>query len=325
MSRWDVDHALEAVAAEALEVEAVRQKVLAQRAEGKKKLILLVLASLVIALGAMAVAGSPMGLMAGLPVLLIGGFIINHFYFAKGAARYQALFKSQFVSHVVKAIEPGMNYDPARGVSEGVFAQSGLFSNRPDRYRCEDLFHGSIAETEVMFSEVHAEDRRTRTDSKGRTETYYVTIFKGIFFVADFHKNFRSPVSVLPDVAERHLGWIGKKLQKLGGNLQKLENPEFEKMFVVRGEDPVEARYILTPSMQDQLVDLGKRIGRGLRLVFRDSQVCLAIPNKENWFEGDLKKRADDRAQAAKLLGELKSCFIIVDELDLNTRIWTKE
>jgi hypothetical protein len=235
------------------------------------------------------------------------------------------MFKSQFVSGVVKAIEPGMNYHPHQGISQALFIDSGLFSSRPDRYSCEDLFDGKIGATDVMFSEVHAEDRRTRRDSKGNTETYYVTIFKGIFFVADFHKHFRSPVSVMPDVAERHLGWIGKKLQKLGGNLQKMENPEFEKMYVVRGVDAVEARYILTPSMQDQLVELGKRVGDGLKVVFRDSQVFLAIPNMEDWFEGDLHKPAGDRNQAARLLSELRSCFMIVDELDLNTRIWTKD
>lgn len=325
MSRWDIDQALVAVSDEARELEAVRQQVLAERAAGKQKLLFVFGGALVVALGFLAGSGSPLGLLAGLPVALIGGGIVHHVYFAKGAARYQAMFKRQFVSRVVKAIEPGMNYEPDQGISEQLFSQSGLFSSRPDRYSCEDLFHGRIGETEVMFSEVHAEDRRTRRDSKGNTETYYVTIFKGILFLADFHKDFRSPVSVMPDIAERHLGWIGKKLQKLGGNLQKLENPEFEQMYVVRGEDPVEARYILTPSMQEQLVELGKRVGDGLKVVFRDSQVCLAIPNKEDWFEGDLHKPAGDRQQAAKLMSELKSCFMIVDELDLNTRIWTKD
>lgn len=325
MSRWDLDRALAAVADEARGLEVVRQEVLAERAKGKQRMMLVVAGALVVSLIGMAGAGSPAGLLFGLPVVLIGGLIINHIYFAKGAARYQSLFKTQFVSRVVKAIEPGMSYEPSRGISQGIFSNSGLFSSRPDRYSCEDLFHGKIGETDLMFSEVHAEDKRTRRKSDGKTETYYVTIFRGIFFVADFHKHFRSPVSVMPDVAERHLGWIGKKLQKLGGNLQKLENPEFEKMYVVRGEDPVEARYILTPSMQDQLVDLGNRVGDGLKVVFRDSQIYLAIPNNENWFEGNLHKPAGDRDQAAKLLSELKSCFVIVDELDLNTRIWTKE
>ena len=182
-----------------------------------------------------------------------------------------------------------------------------------------------IGDTKVMLSEVHAKEKHTSTDSKGRSQTRWKTIFKGIFFLADFHKEFRTPVLVMPDVAERHFGWIGKKLQKLGGNLQKMENPEFEKMFVVRGADAVETRYLLTPSMQERLVLLRGRLGKDLRIVFRDSHVCLAIPNETNWFEGDLKMPAGDRTQAKMLLGQIKSCFQIIEELDLNTRIWTKE
>jgi hypothetical protein len=260
-----------------------------------------------------------------LGVGLVGALIINQIYFARGKARYQDLFKRQFVARVVQAVEPSIAYEPSQGIPEPLFNHSGLFGTSPDRYSGEDLFHGMVGKTKVMFSEVHAEEKRRRTDSKGNTETYWVTIFKGIFFMADFHKEFRSPVTVMPDVAERHLGWLGQKLQKLGGNLQQLENPEFEKMFVVRGADAVEARYILTPAMQDQLVELGQRVGRDLRVVFRDSQVCLAIPNKDDWFEGNLHKPAGDREQARRILAELRSCLVIVDELDLNTRIWTKE
>ncbi|NIP92937.1 MAG: DUF3137 domain-containing protein, partial [Akkermansiaceae bacterium] len=63
------------------------------------------------------------------------------------------------------------------------------------------------------------EDKRTRTDSKGRTQTYWVTIFKGLLVVADFHKHFKSEVTVMPDFAESAFGRIGRFFQKLGGDL----------------------------------------------------------------------------------------------------------
>lgn len=325
MSRWDVDHILEVVAAEARSLEKVRQDVLAQRNEGKKKLLIVLAIAVLSAVVMMAVSSAVMGLATGVILGGVGGLIVHQVYFAKGMARYQDLFKRQYLTRVVKSVEPSMDYQPHRWIDEELFNRSGLFATSPDRYSGEDLFHGTIGKTKVTFSEIHAEEKRRRTDSKGRTKTYWVTIFRGIFFIADFHKDFRSPVTVMPDVAEKHLGWFGKKLQNLGGNLQRLENPEFEKMFVVRGSDAVEARYILTPAMQEQLVDLGRRVGDDLRVVFRDSLVCLAIPNQEDWFEGNLHHPIGDPEQARRILAELRSCFIIVDELDLNTRIWTKE
>ncbi len=78
---------------------------------------------------------------------------------------------------------------------------------------------------------------------KGRTETYWVTIFKGLLVGADFHKHFKSEVIVTPDFAESTFGRLGRMFQKLGGNLEEMENPEFEKAFVVRATDPIESRY----------------------------------------------------------------------------------
>jgi len=217
-----------------------------------------------------------------------------------------------------------MTYVPGSGISEGMFVAADLFS-RPDRYHSEDLFQGMIGKTSIMFSEVHAEEKHTSTDSKGRRKTTWSTIFKGVFLIADFHKEFRSPVSVMPDFAERSLGWFGKKLQKLGGSLQRLENPEFEKLFVVRGADPLETRYLLTPRMQECLVELHQRVGQGVCIGFRASNVVLALPNSVNLFEADSKVPAADRNQLEGLLFDLWNCVRIVEDLDLNTRIWTKE
>ena len=270
-------------------------------------------------------AKNPAGIMIGGLAALIGGIVVYSKYFSGGKAEYRSLFKTQLITKLVRWVEPGMNYDPYRGLSEGMFQASQLYRKRPDRYASEDLIHGMIGKTSLMFSEVHAEERYTTTDSKGNTQTKWRDIFRGILVCADFHKEFRSTVAVMPDFAERTFGFLGKKLQKLGGNVQRMENPEFEQMFVVRGSDPIETRYILTPSMQERLVALRQRVGDGLRIVFYDSHVWLAIPNRDNWFEGNLWQSADDRNQARMLLGQLRSAFEIVEELDLNTRIWTKE
>ncbi|MGJ8695977.1 MAG: DUF3137 domain-containing protein [Verrucomicrobiaceae bacterium] len=323
--KWDVDRAMQALQGETEALERVRREIVELRREGTKRMSFVLLGGLLVGLLAAVVTQSAVSLFLAVLVVVVGAIVVHSKYFGDGAARYRSMFKVGFVEKLVRHVEPAMNYAPGQGISEGVFMASGLYGSRPDRYSSEDLLHGMIGETKVMLSEVHAEEKHTTTDSKGNTRTQWVTIFKGIFMTADFNKEFRAPVSVMPDVAERHFGWIGKKLQKLGGNLQKLESPEFEEMFVVRGVDAVETRYILTPKMQESLVDLRKRVGDGLRVVFADSHVWLAIPNKENWFEGDLFRSAHDRAQAESLLGQLRSCFMIVEDLDLNTRIWTKD
>ena len=160
--------------------------VLESRAQGAKKMGLVVAGSFVVGLLVMMVLNSGFGLLAGVPVLLIGGAIVHHIYYAKGTARYRSMFKVGFLAKLVKAVEPGVDYVPEQGISEAVFNQSGLFGASPDRYTCEDLIHGMIGDTKVMLSEVHAKEKHTSTDSKGRSQTRWKTIFKGIFFFSGF-------------------------------------------------------------------------------------------------------------------------------------------
>ena len=103
------------------------------------------------------------------------------------------------------------------------------------------------------------------------------------------------------------------------------QESEFEKAFVVRATDPVESRYILTPDMQERLLALRGRLNQDVRISFRDSHVFLTVPNQADWFEPRLDRPADDIGQMTNFLGQMAACFQIVEDLNLNTRIWTKE
>ena len=257
-------------------------------------------------------------------ILTIMGIVVCHSIFLGSTkASYRNIFKSKVVARVVESLAPGMTFQPQQFVSKEWFVRSGLF-RKPDRYQGEDYFVGKIGKTELFFSEVHAEQEHTTTDSDGDTSTHYETLFQGIFMVADFHKEFRTQVVVAPDKLES-FGFLGKKLQGLGGKVQRMENVDFEKLFVVRSADAVEARYILTPAMQERFIELTRIWGNELRVSFQDSLVILALPKENDWFEGNIRTPIDDPNQFHNLVAQLHACFSTVEDLDLNTRIWTKE
>lgn len=321
-SKWDEDYLAEQMSDVFGDLEAFRVEVLAKRSKGWGLIGISFLICAVLGLILAAIA-PPAAIVAAVG-FVVAAAVIHHKFFGSLAATYRSRYKHEVIAGMVKAVSPNMSYQPTRGISVDMFNAAGLYSG-PDRYHSEDLFAGRIGETELLFSEVHAEERRTRRDSKGRTETYYVTIFHGILLVADFHKHFRSDLAVLPDVAEKSFGWFGRKLQSLGGNLQRMENPEFERAFVVRGKDAVEARYILTPDMQERMLALRERLNDGVRFAFKESNVFIGFSRQGNWFEGELKRPAHDRGQMREILGQMACCFNIVQDLNLNTRIWTKD
>lgn len=238
-------------------------------------------------------------------------------------------FKHRVISAIAHYLDPSLAYDPDLCISEQDFKESKLFPHAVDRYTGEDYVAGRIGETAIRFSEVHAEYKTTHTDAKGNTSTSWHTIFKGLFIIADFNKEFRSVTLVLPDVAEKLFGWLGQAFQEWtdvfrGRELVKLEDPEFEREFVVYADDQVEARYILTPALMERLLEFKRETGRQVYFSFVRSNVYVATTTGKDLFEPRLAAPLSDPAVLHEYLRQLQLGVGVVEELDLNTRIWTK-
>lgn len=250
--------------------------------------------------------------------------------FAILSGDYKRNFKNRVIAAIVGFISPQLRYDMDGTVSRASFVNSRIFTTRVDRYRGEDYVRGMVDKTKIEFSEIHAEEKRVTRDSKGRTRTRYITIFKGLFFIADFNKNFNGLTVVLPDFAEKTFGsLIGNVMQKMNvtrkGELVKLEDPEFQKSFVVYGDDQIEARYILTPALMRRILDFKKKFNNKIYLSFLHNKVHLAIETGKDMFEPPYLKSTVDFRLAKEYYEDFIFAVGIVDELNLNTRIWTRE
>lgn len=253
------------------------------------------------------------------------GFLM-YYLFTKG---YVKRFKIGIIGKIVNFIEPNLVYSKDKCIPEPIYMESNIFPRRPDRYGGEDYVSGMVGKTEIAFSEIHSEYKIETRDRKGGRHEYWHTIFKGIFFIADFHKDFAGETLVLPDKAERLFGSVlGSMFQSLNlkrDQLIKLEDPEFEKLFVVYGSDQIKARYILSTSLMKRITDFKKKTGKQIYLSFVGGRVFVAIPYIENIFEPRVFKTLLDFSPIQKYFEDLKLAIGIVDELNLNTRIWSKQ
>ncbi|MHC5156441.1 MAG: DUF3137 domain-containing protein [Planctomycetota bacterium] len=231
---------------------------------------------------------------------------------------FNSQFKYRVILKILHFINPTLEYFPKKHIGEYAFDQSSLFLSKYNKFNGEDLIKGTIGQTAMKCSELkvlYTSDDSTKT------------IFKGLFIVADFNKDFQGQTFVLPDRAEKFLGRIGQTLQSIGsrrGELIKLEDAEFEKEFVVYGTDQIESRYILTPALMRKILDLHKKNNTKTHLSFYQSKVYIAISLDRNLFEPNKGKQVD-YLSACHLFQDLSMAIGIVDDLNLNTRIWTKE
>jgi hypothetical protein len=265
------------------------------------------------------------GALILLPFLLLA---IYGIVFYTSGRNYTSDFKARVIKEIVKFIDPGLNYESNRFIPQDVYMGSQIFKMNPDRYKGDDYVSGKIGATGIEFSELHSEYKTEHVDSKGHHHTQWHTIFKGIFFTADFNKDFRGRTVVLPDTAEKLFGFLGSALQSMNvarGELIKMEDPEFEKLFVVYGDDQVESRYVLSTSLMKRISDFKNKSKRKVFLSFVRSRIFVAIEYTQDIFEPRLFKTLLDFAPIQEYFEHFELVLGLVDDLNLNTRIWSKQ
>ncbi|HBC87019.1 MAG TPA: Galanin [Lentisphaeria bacterium] len=258
--------------------------------------------------------------------LLVIGLILFFILINSETKAFTSEFKRRIVGEIVKFIDGNLSYKPESGIGQPAYMSSQIFLTSPDRYKCEDYVSGKIGETFIEFSEIHSEYKTETTDSKGHRQTHWHTIFRGLFFIAEFNKNFSGTTVVLPDLAEKTFGFLGKIFQSWNltrsGKLIKLEDPEFEKLFVVYGDDQITARYILTPGLMQRLVEFRTNLNNTIYLSFKDSKVYVAISVAKDLFEPRIFRSNENFDLIREYFGNLQLAGRIIEELNLNTRIW---
>lgn len=294
------------------------------------------------------------------PVVLFAGFFLGWLGWILGAIaaivfidrynrapwqRYRKQFKQRVVQRLVKLYNPTFNYAAENGISQATFDQSQIFGRKSDRYHYEDLVSGKIGNTRFRFSEIRAEYQVKKNDE-------YELLFGGLFFVADFNKFFKGTTVMMPDLTGR-MGRVGEVLEGVGqvGRINigkpapvkgrppekvRLEDPTFEKFFEVYSTDQIEARYILSTSLMERLVqycqtgrdpETGAPRSSMIWLSFTNSCVHLAIPTFKNYFEPPsiFKNSATlTLKEMQDYMADLKLAEDLVEMLNLNVRIWGK-
>lgn len=253
--------------------------------------------------------------------------IIGYFVFLCAAYNflfkpYDRSFKPAVIGRIVRFVNRELKYKPDGFISKEELAESGLFETQYlQSYKGDDLVWGKVGDVRIRFSEVQkllpkCWEKIRRPDP-----------FTCLFFIAEFNKSLKGKTFVLPDISEKIFGPLGRKLQEQNalGQLVKLEDPEFEKEFVVYGTDQIEPRYVLSTSLMRRILDFQKKCEHKIMLSFAGSKVYLAIPFERELFEPGLFESLLDFEPMTEYFEDLQLAIGIVEDLNLNTRIWSKQ
>jgi hypothetical protein len=288
-------------------------------------IILLIIIFLSVYRGFFIAFGVEAVMIAAVIVLLVL-LIFYAVYISPILSKLKSRFKKSIIAHYIQSILPGAQYEPEKYHPLQTYYDSLLFMIDVDRHNGANYVHGIFDKTDVSFSYMHTEYKQV-SHTKNGTKTTWHTIFKGIFMCADSNKRFAGKTLVLPDTAEKYLGGFGKWLQKKSGNpvgeMVYMENVNFEKEFVVYSTDPVEARYLITPKIQEQIFGMKKLLKKDLRLSFVNNNVFIAV-SRENIFQLNTSLSFTNNDTLKYYMKDIVELQTLIHLLDLNTRIWGK-
>lgn len=298
---------------EALELQRVETLKARRKTEWTALLLVIVGIALVVLLGTYSGENLVSALIFG-TFTCIG---IAVYYLRTARLKAKDDLQQSIGSVITEAMGDNWRYAADRHLRPGLVKRSGLVAKSRTIYG-NNLIRGAHGNTQFSFSNINISSE----GKDGRSD-----IFGGILLAIDFNKEIKGKTLIFPDLAQNALGsWLGKKVQSFGWDgleLVYLEDPIFEKAFAVYGSDQVEARYILTPHMMSNMINLKEKYGNRLSFSFMQGTVFVAIDSVRP-FESDLNAPILPDGTFYHFYKSIDLVTDVIDTLQLNTRIWSK-
>lgn len=274
-----------------------------------------------------AVAKARQARYVGIALALIGGlagaFLIRHplaaiapiviglgylYWGGRDVRRLGREAKDLIVQPVVR--ELGLSFAAEPGSIESIYRHRQVRTVPGwDRASYEDLLTGQRNGVDFELFEAHLEERRSSTDSKGRSRTRWVTVFRGQCLRLQFDKRFYGRTLITRDA-----GFFNRFGGGKGMSRASLEDPVFEKIFEVYTTDQVESRYLLTPDLMQDLVDLEKAFHGGrLKACFDGGEMFITLEGGDLFEPGSMFKPLDSVDRVKELLTDFSAIFQIID------------
>lgn len=226
--------------------------------------------------------------------------------------------KAQLMDRLCSGIELRFSED-ASDFEVGDFARFTFPGNaRKLPFECEDHIVGTYDGVGFELCETLLIHRSGSNSSFG---------FQGLLLRLEYGKEFSGETWVVPkreDLRKIGLGGLAnlpERLQSIGlPERNMMEDVRFEKLFNAYATDPVEARYLLTPTFLERLTELPKVAGgQRVECAFIGSRLLVAVAAEGNQFEMDgLLENPDDTSVRDRFNNQLATIFRLIDSLNMS-------
>lgn len=223
--------------------------------------------------------------------------------------------KYELFGKIVSAYH-SFRYFPLSGIDAQTVISSKLFSGF-NKLESEDYIQGTYKKLDIKLSEVeliNSVQYQKLNDNQLVTITEDTTVFKGLFIITSVNKSFSSETYVVPNTWLKFFNSLPHYLNRV-----VLEDPDFETAFDVYSNDQIEARYLLTPSFMERLVEVNKNYK--IRCYFINKQMLMAIELNEEFLPLLELSKPISYETIKQVYNQFNIIFNIIDALKLDMNI----
>lgn len=240
--------------------------------------------------------------VCGAGAIAIGFAALFYALFVKRT--YQAFnlyFKQSYVMPLLKQSGSfqDLSYSPQGGFRYNEIRDSSVVaSGDPKYFHSEDLLSGSYQGVRFLYGDVETKHlvvngkrREVRTIFEGQVMRFssFDETKRSFGYLQIFEKDFLNNIK----------GWTAQ-------NKIQTENEAFNKRFQVYSADSHNAFYILTPQMQEQILQFANEVGEQISITFTGPMMYVAIHRVRSMFDGyvdkPIQKQREDIDHDVKLL-----------------------
>ncbi|MEA3370819.1 MAG: DUF3137 domain-containing protein [Campylobacterota bacterium] len=220
--------------------------------------------------------------------------------------------KEVLVGPLMRYIDENIKYIPNGEIDKYVLENSLLFKDAI-RYESENLMRYSLGKERVTLAFVTA---YMESQSSGEDDVGEEMSSSRLFATVKSARKIEGAVCIFPDFAQKHLGFVGEGIQSSKyGKLQKvkLDDPRFEKEFVVYASEQVTANYILTHTIMEVLTKISKEDRKKLSISFVGDKIYVGLTMNYGFFLHDISRKLSDFTPVSH---SLKGFYTVVDILE---------
>lgn len=298
----------------AIELEEKRKKGI--RFNKRNRLIVTIISIVVFPLSIVVFSWD---VLTGVFAVILSGLSIMYFI-SEFDYQYRYDIKYGMITAILDCFSPDLMYYPENSMLIDVINRGQIIRSWfTDRIDGQDYIKGYYKGNYMQFSSI--------VINRGLEEHKTVGVFRGRYLVCKFNKNFDSHTIVLQDALEKHAGFFGQAIQDFisRGKLVKLESADFERRFVVYSTDQVEARYLLSTTFMEKLMELYDKFDGGISAGFRNGNLHVAMRTPASLINYEYDYPVTLEAIQYRFYEPIYQIFNLIETFEVNQKLWSKQ